>query len=431
MKVPGFIKDNILLKMTSLNAPVIIARMGVSFFITRLISSYFGEVGFHFVGQLRNLIQILTSITSFGVFNGIVKYVAEYKEDRKKLNHLFSTTFVFATIGIVVSSVLLFFAADPISVKLFQTTEYAFLIKAVALVTPFIGLQRVFNGVINGLSKYKQFVKIDLVSFLIGSSMTLIFAYLNNLDGVLLSIALIPIVQLLILVIIFFKELKEYILFKELSFKIPMAKPLLAFSLMSFFSTVVLSSLEIEIRGLIVDRIDTSGSGSWTSMTSLSKQYMSFSIMLFSMYVLPKFAVTYTQKDFVLEAKKIFRTLLPLFGVGMILVYLLRDYIIELVFPGNDKEALEPLFKWQLMGDFIRLISMVMAYQFIAKKLVRTFIFTELLSLGLFYLFAYLFIDQYGVEGVVMGHFARYVIYLAVVIFFLFRYFKTQAKATA
>jgi len=429
MKIPAFIKDNILLKMTSLNAPVIVARMGVSFVITRLISNYFGEAGFHFVGQLRDLLQILTSTTSLGVFNGIVKYVAEYKEDRAKLNHLFSTTFVFATTGIVVSSLLLFFASDQISHKLFQTTDYSFLIKVVAIVTPFIGLQRVFNGVINGLSRYKQFVKIDLVSFLIGSGFTLVFAYLKDLDGVLLSIALIPIVQLLILVIIFFKELKEYIAFKELSFKIPLAKPLLAFALMSFFSTVIMRTLDIEIRSIIVDKIDTSGSGSWTSMTTLSKQYMSFSIMLFSMYVLPKFAVTYTQKDFFFEAKQIFKTLLPLFGAGMIVVYLLRDFIIELVFPGNDKEALEPLFKWQLMGDFLRLISMVMAYQFIAKKLVRTFIFTELLSLGLFYLFAQLFIDKYGVEGVVMGHFVRYIIYLIVVIFFILRYFKTTEKA--
>ncbi|MBX2827492.1 MAG: O-antigen translocase [Flavobacteriaceae bacterium] len=430
MKVPKFIKNNLLLKMTSLNAPVIITRLGISLFIQRMISLYFGEAGFHLMGQLRNLIQMLTSLTSLGVFNGIVKYVAEFKEDNETLHKVFSTTFVFWSSAVAVSSVALFFGAGAISEYIFQTTDYTFLIKLTALIVPFIGLQRIFNGVINGLSQYKKFVKIDLISYLASAGLTIYFVYEKNLDGVLLAIAITPLFQFLVLVLIFFKELKRYIPFRRLSFKVPMAKSLLAFSLMSFFATVVLNYLEIEIRNVIVRVIDEKGSGIWTAMTSLSKNYMSFSIMLFSMYVLPKFAVIQTRFDFTKELKNIYKTLLPIFGVGMILVYLLRDFIIDLVFPGHDKSALEPLFKWQLIGDFIRLMAMVVSYQFIAKKLVRTFIFTELLSTGLFFTFAYIFVNIYGVEGVVIGHLLRYIVYFLVVLFLVYRYFKKQKTAT-
>lgn len=426
MKIPKFIRENLLLKMTSLNAPVIITRLGISLFIQRMISLYFGEVGFHLMGQLRSLIQILTSITSLGVFNGVVKYVAEFREDKEGLQRLFSTTFVFSSLGVLVSFFVLFFGAGYFSEYLFQSREYTFLIKLVALVAPFIGMQRVFNGVINGLSQYKKFVKIDLISYLVGSVLTLFFIYQKNFDGVLFAIAITPMFQFLVLVLIFYKELKKYIAFKKLTFSIPMAKPLLAFSLMSFFSTVILSSLEIEIRLIIVEAISEEGSGIWTAMTSLSKNYMSFSIMLFSMYVLPKFALIHTKRDFGKEIKNIYKTLLPIFGVGMILVYIFRDFIIDLVFPGHEKAALEPLFKWQLIGDFIRLMSMVVAYQFIAKKLVRTFIFTELLSLGLFFGFSYYLVEIYGVEGVTIAHLIRYIIYFVVVLFLAFRYFKKQ-----
>lgn len=412
--------------MTSLNAPVIITRLGISLFIQRMISLYFGEVGFHLMGQLRNLIQMLTSITSLGVFNGIVKYVAEFREENEQLKKVFSTTFVFWSSGVVVSFLVLFFGAGYVSDYLFQTREYTFLIKLTALVVPFIGLQRIFNGVINGLSKYKKFVKIDLISYLIGAALTIYFVYQKNFDGVLFSIAITPFFQFSVLVLIFFKELKQYIPFRKLSFTVPMAKPLLAFSLMSFFATVVLNYLEIEIRNVIVRAISEEGSGIWTAMTSLSKNYMSFSIMLFSMYVLPKFAVIKTQNDFTKEVGNIYKTLLPIFGAGMILVYFLRSFIIDLVFPGHDKLALEPLFKWQLVGDFIRLMAMVVSYQFIAKKMVRTFIFTELLSTGLFFVFAYFLVHIYGVEGVVIGHLLRYIVYLMVVVFLIFRHFKKQ-----
>ena len=89
-----------------------------------------------------------------------------------------------------------------------------------------------------------------------------------------------------------------------------------------------------------------------------------------------------------------------------------------------------PLFKWQLLGDFVRLAAIVLGYQFLAKKMVRNFIFSEILSLALFYGFAYYFAGIYGVEGVVMAHFLRYVVYFFVVLYLVFRYFKNR-KTTA
>ena len=110
----------------------------------------------------------------------------------------------------------------------------------------------------------------------------------------------------------------------------------------------------------------------------------------------------------------------------MVLVYLLRNYIIELIYP--NFLGMEPLFKWQLLGDFIRLCALVLAYQFLAKKLVKSFVITELISLVLFYVLTKIFIGIYGTEGVVIAHFVRYIIYLIVVIIFVQIYYKRQSK---
>ena len=207
-----------------------------------------------------------------------------------------------------------------------------------------------------------------------------------------------------------------------------MAKPLLAFSLMSF-SSMLVSVLEIEIRNIIENAMSQKMSGIWTAMIFLSKNYMSFSVMLFSMYVLPKYATINGRKDFKKEVLNIYKTLLPIFGFGMMLVYLLRHFIMDLVFPGHDKEALEPLFKWQLLGDFVKLMASIVAYQFIAKKLVKTFIFTEIISMVLFFLFSYFLVGDYGVEGVTVAHLLRYLIYFVIVIFLVWRYFNKQKNA--
>ncbi|MEM7185187.1 MAG: O-antigen translocase [Bacteroidota bacterium] len=431
MKVPKFIRENVLLKMTSLNAPVIITRLGISLYINRMVSLYFGEVGFNIISQLRDLLQILTSVTSLGIFNGIVKYVAEFKKDEAGREKLFTTAFTFFLIASGLSFLLLFFGAGFISDYLFQSREYAWVIRVVAMVAPCIGLQRIFNGVVNGLSQYKKFVKIDLISYLLGAGLTIYFVLQDQLSYVLFSISITPLFQLGVLVLIFKTELKKYIPFRKLRMASPMAKTLLAFTLMSFFSTVVLSSLNIEIRNMITRSISDTQAGLWSAMLSLSKQYMSFSIIIFSMYVIPKFATIYTKRDFTRELKNIYKMLLPIFGTGMLLVYLFRGFIMDLVFPGLNHEQLEPLFKWQLVGDFVRLISMVLAYQFITKKLVRTFIFTELLSLGLFYSFSWYLLGDYGIEGVTIAHLLRYLIYLVVVLFLAFRYFEKQKAQAA
>lgn len=412
--------------MTSLNAPVIVTRQIISLFIRRIISENFGEAGQFMVGQLRSVIQMLTSTSSVGIFNGIVKYVSEFKEDDKSLVKLFSSTFVFTLFGTVISASVLLIWAEYFSVTLFDTTDYTYLLRVIAIVVPFIALQRIFNGVINGLSQYKKFAKIDIISYLLSAALTIYFLFENNLDGVLIAIAVTPAIQLMVLLFFFFKILKQYVHFKKLTLKTPMAKMLFAFAIMSFGSTVILSLAEIGVRNLILHKISKDDAGIWSSMLDLSKNYMAFSSMLFTMYVIPKFAVIKSKASFLKELGVIYKTLLPIFGLGMILVYLLRNVIIDLIFPGFYE--MEPLFKWQLIGDFIRLMGMVLSYQFIAKKQVLNFIFTEILSVGLFVFFAAYLIDSYGVQGVVIGHLIRYVVYLIVVFLLVYRYFAKQAK---
>lgn len=426
MKLPRFIRNNILLKMTSLNAGVIGIRLVISLFIQRLLASIVGEAGIAKLGSLRNMIEMLGSFASVGIFSGVIKYVAEYKEDKEQLQKLFSTTFVFTAVGSVTVFLVLFLKAEYLSITLFESADYEYVIKLLAVVIPFIAVFKIFNAVVNGLSRYKELAGIDLVGYLLSAGLTIVLLLRYDLDGALIAMAITPAIQLLVLLFMFLKVLREYVRFSELQFKIPMAKSLLAFSVMSFFSTVLLNYVEIDIRVMIQNKITTDDAGIWTAMTNISKNYMVFSNALFSLYVLPKFAGIFTRKDFKKELFYIYKTLLPLFGAGMLLIYFLRDYVILIVYP--DFDAMAPLFKWQLLGDFVRLASLVLGYQFLAKRMVRNFMFSEMLSLVLFYGLSYYLTDFYGVEGVVIAHLLRYIIYFLVVLFLVFRYFRKHDK---
>src|SRR5690606_12095575 len=171
--------------MTSLNAVVITIRLVIAAVVQRLLYDYVGAVGLYKIGQLRSLSQLLMSVASLGTFNGIVKYVAEHRTDKEQLQKLFSTTLVFTIIGVLFSGISLFVFAEAMSEYLFATEEFTYIIKLTAVLIPFVAVQRVFNGVINGLSEYKKFAKIDLVSYLLGIGLLIFFLIEYNLDGAL------------------------------------------------------------------------------------------------------------------------------------------------------------------------------------------------------------------------------------------------------
>ncbi len=412
--------------MTSLNTVVIGIRLVISFFIRGLISRELGEIAFRRMGDIRSLIQIATSFGQLGIFNGIVKYVSEYKDDKAKLQQLFSTAFVFFTIGTVGTSLAFLVFAPQVNAWLMKEGDYVFYIRLIGSVVPFIALSRVFLGVINGLSAYKRFSKIDLLTYLVSAALQVILLIQFRLEGILIAIICTPIIQFFTILFAGRKILFEYIDLKKIAWKLPFGNALFVFTIMSFVSTVLLNTVDIRIRGDITASISEEKAGIWTAMTDLSKNYMVFANALFTLYIIPKFAAIYSGEAFFKEVKNIYKTLLPIFGAGMLLVYFLRGFYVDIMHPGFD--GLKELFKWQLLGDFIRLAAMILAHQFLAKKLVRNFVFTELLSLGLFYAFAKLLSAKYGVEGVVMGHLVRYIIYFIVVAFLVYRYFRKQGN---
>ena len=250
----------------------------ISLVVQNLLAQYTGQAGIAKVGQLRNISSMLMSLTSLGTFNGVVKYVSEYKSDQKNLLKLFSTLYVFSLTASVVLFFILFFWASYFSNKLFLSDAYVVVFKVMAVAVPFISMNRIFSGVINGISDYKKHTKIEVISHFLAAVLLLVSLYFYTLKGVLIAIALTPIIQFTVLIIVFGKLLKDYVDFKSITFKIPFLKQLLGFTVMSFAATVLSNYVEIDLRTLILDKISEAEAGSWTAMSSISKIYKQLKI---------------------------------------------------------------------------------------------------------------------------------------------------------
>ena len=161
----------------------------MSLVVQNFLAQYTGQAGIAKVGQLRNISSMLMSLTSLGTFNGVVKYVSEYKSDQKTLLKLFSTLYVFSFIASIVSFCVLFFWASYFSNKLFFSDTYVVVFKVIAVAVPFISMNRIFSGVINGISDYKKHTKIEFVSHFLAAILLLASLYFYSIKGVLIAIA--------------------------------------------------------------------------------------------------------------------------------------------------------------------------------------------------------------------------------------------------
>ena len=256
MKLPAFIKDNLLLKITSLNSGAIGIRAILGVISQRIVAEKLGPAGVAFIGDLRNMIPMIQSLSTLGMFNGIVKYVAEHKENKEELLKLFSTTFVYLLFASLFVFCVLFFGASYWNEQLFpEGSDFTFIFKVLAIAVPFIAMNRIVNGVISGLSAYKKFVKIELISYCFGVVLLISLLYYKNLNGALFAIAILPMLQFFILFYFFSKTLNEYLDYKKISFSIPYKNKLFGFTIMSFVATLLSNFIEIDLRGHLKNQI--------------------------------------------------------------------------------------------------------------------------------------------------------------------------------
>ena len=408
-----------MLKIISTNSLLVLVRMFFSLISQKILAILIGAEGIALVGNLKNVTGFFEQFSVLGTANGLVKYISEYRDDKKQLNYLFSTTFIFTAFATLVSFVVLFFLSTTINDFIFGIeSNYAYIFKILSFIIPFMGINAILYSLLNGLSAYKLYSKITLFTIIISTFLIVFFTYNNGIKGSLLAIIIIPLVQFLSFIFFFSNRYMGYIDLKSLSFNLSFKNQLLSYSFMTIIVVFFINITDIAIRNLIENTVSKSDAGYWTAMTSISKTYMQFSAAIFPLYILPRYAKLNNTFEFRNEIKKIYKMMLPLIIIGMFFVFFFRNLIIQVLYT-NDFLSVASLFKWQLMGDLVKFVAIVISYQFLAKRQLGYFVFTEILSVLLFYVFSHYFIEIYGTEGIVIAHFVRYILYFMIVLYIL------------
>ncbi|WP_299275272.1 O-antigen translocase [uncultured Psychroserpens sp.] len=411
-----YINTNVLFKVAHLNSATIVTKIIAGILTSKAIAIFIGVEGMALIGNLRNFLSASQSVSILGSYNGVVKTIAKFKDDSIKLSQTLSTAYYLCFFSTLIVSFLCYYNAQFVNDFLFSSNyNFAYIIKIMALALPFYALNMMSFSIMNGFSNYKMLLIINIIGQILGLLITLLLIYQNHIDGALIAAVIAPsLIFLITLVgIINRRNLMTYIKTDHISFDI--LKSFGPYAAMALVTAIALPVISIFIRNYIISEVGIKEAGYWEAMNRISNYYLMFITSVITLYIVPRFSEIDSKKEFRKEVFGFYKSVMPIFGAGLILLYFLKPLIVPLIF-SDEFKPVEDLFLWQLLGDFVKVLSIVIAYQFLAKKMFTHFIIIEVFLVIMLYISSIYLIDVFGVEGAVIAHFLSYLMHFGIVL---------------
>ncbi|WP_298220443.1 O-antigen translocase [Flavobacterium sp.] len=385
---------------------------------SKILAIFIGPSGMALAGNFKNFMTSIESIATLGFQNGIVKYIVEKRDQEAEFKKIMSTVFIsLLSVSLLLSLVLFAFSSYWTRTVLDDTTQYAMVFKILALVLPWYATTAFLIVVLNGLGKYRSVIYVNIVGNILGLLFAVAAVYYFKTFGALLSIIIPP--SLLFFVVFYYlnKDIRFFDTISRHSFDVQVLKNLSSYSLMALVSSVFGSWVFLAIRKNIITGLGVEQAGYWEAMTRISNYYLLFISTMLTVYFFPKLAFSTSKKATKNVFWSYYNGVLPLFVVGLTVLFFLRFFLIRLFFTKAFFPVAD-LFFWQLLGDVFKAASLILGYQFFAKKLTLAFITTEIFSLTLMYTFCHFFMTAFGIQGIVMAHALTYFIYWIVLVIY-------------
>lgn len=400
-----------LFKVTSLNGLSVLLKIMVGFVTSKVIAVFIGPAGMALVGNFRNFITAVENLGILGFQNGIIKYVADYHSQEEKQRSFLAT--VTLTILLVASalSILLFCTATYWNNSLFGAAfQYSIIFKALALCLPWYIGSVFLTAVLNGFEAYGKVIKVNIIGNLIGLFLSVALVYYYKEFGALLAIVLAPVFVFVITLYYLYNQL-DYFRISFSNYNVDFLRNLSEYSLMALVSAVVGPIVMLSLRNTIIHTLSYEAAGYWEALTRISSYYFLFLSTILTVYYLPKLS----KSESVAATKSLFwsyfKGIVPFFLIGLVVLYVLRGYLIPVLFTDAFLPVSE-LFFWQFVGDAFKAMAFILGYQFFAKKLTKAFIVTELFSFAVLWLSGQYLLGVFGIEGIAMANAVTYGVYL-------------------
>ena len=405
--------------MTLINTSILtfistLIKMLVALVINKAVAVYIGPTGLALIGQFQNFTQLVMTAAQGAINNGVIKYTAEYGKDDKRIPILFSTASkisFFSSLG-VGAGIIIF--SQYASLHFLKSEGYSYIFLIFGFTIVLFVVNNLLLSILNGLKEIKTWVMINIIQSIFSLIFTTLLIVWLGLDGAL--IALVTNQSVILLVVLWM--IRKHPIIKVENFKqkfdTPEAKKLAGFVAMAITTTLTAPVAHLIIRNYIGETLSWEDAGYWQAIWYISTMYLMVVTTTLSVYYLPKLSELTEKAELRKELRQGYKIIMPIVTILAVTVFLLRDFIIWLLFT-EEFTPMRELFLWQLVGGVIKVAALLMAYLMHAKVMIKTYISTEIVFSISFALLSIWFVDQFGLLGMSYSYAANYTLYLIVV----------------
>ncbi|MDN5108027.1 O-antigen translocase [Aliarcobacter butzleri] len=400
-----------LIKTSVLSAIATIIQVISGFIVTKVIAVYVGPAGLAIIGQLQNFINLVLLASGDFFKTAITKYTAQFQDDEIKKHEIWSTAIKIAGVLYIVVFVSLFFFSNEISAYLLTSSQYGYVLKILAFSIPFFVLNGLLLAILNGQRQIKQYITLSISLSIVSLVLVAILSIFYALEGALVAYVINQ--SVVLLVTLFYLRKESWLKLKSFSYKLNQdnVRKILGFGAISFTAVIASNSSMLYIRDYISTTISLESAGHWQAIWILSTVSLSLITTSLVTYLLPTLSSIKEKHLMSSELKKALYLILPIASAISLSMYLLRDFIIEILY---TKEFLPmgELFLWQMIGNVIKACAWLFGYLFVAKAMVKYCVSIEIIFALMMVLLSVYFVNIYGLVGVTYAYALNTFLYL-------------------
>lgn len=388
--------------------------------INKCISLFVGPSGLAIIGQFQNASGIIQIFSSAGLSNGVVKYTAE----NTNRTSLWGSAFRITLFSSIFSSVILVFFSSHLSKYFLGVGDYAYVFVVFGCTISLFSINQLLLSIINGLKKTRLYISLNVIQSVYSLIFTVLLIYFFKLDGALIAMVTNQSVVFFILVFMLRRD-KDILILKFFSLPADSiyVKKLFQYSLMAIVSAVCLPVSSLFIRNYIATQFSWEFAGYWQATNYISSMYLLVVSTVLTIYYLPRLSSALDKADMYKELKSNALVLLPVTLLIAFIIFLLRDWVVDILFSENFRGMLV-LLEYQLLGDFVKVSACLLSYFMLAKAMTKIFILTEVFSAINITWLSILLCKYYGFVGLSYAYFINSIVYLLIMILVVSSYLK-------
>ena len=390
---------------------------------------FLGSYGMGIMSLLISQLDLIKSLTGFGLEISAVKRISEISKESKDIrgNEIKHIRFLFIISGLI-GAVTSFIFADLFSHWSFNNEEYVYAFRFFSITIFFYALFAGNITVMRGLGLVTKLVKTSILTSFMSMLISSFLFFYYKTQGIVVSMVVVPIISYIISECYLSKKVSN-----EISLKFKYLKKesisLLAMGVVITIGTIIGSFVKLGVN-VYIGRIGSiSDVGFFTAAVTIGIQYVKILSASLSDDYYPRLSKINRDINKVNKLLNKQLTLSVLIIAPLIIFAMLTAPIIIEIFLSKEFDLIVDLVRYISLGTLFQIISYNLGYISLAKQDKKFYLLTEVvISNILLAFFSLLFYYLFGLNGLGIAYISLYIVYLIIITILNYKRYRVRIE---